>query len=578
VALGGSLRAASERRAAGEGPRRHPVAMGSLAVMMAAIAALAVVGIAVVDEREEAVVLGQKSSAVHSLHFVNTLHPEEAARALAKDGLDASNRMTASADSIVGSTHDERLASAKLAAQNRLEGAKLPKSVQAESREELKLKQELDASVAAKERNTLAMSSKNMKSILAQAAAAKRAKDLKVHVTKADSSGGDSSEEAALRKQLDDDARKRQANMLLKAEPALKGVRGRQERMSVAASHLARKAGKQLSESALESELRNQLNSKVKDEESSMFKTAVNRWLGTKGKGEGKAAVTAGARGRSANRAHAHQAASGPSSSLVMAETMMKHELKLSKQPARDTTLSHSSLRKARKQSSGRKQRGLAQLEQAMLKSSLTQARKDGPSIHKQHEMMDKLKEAAREKRKRDAATKPSYQTAMSKFTARLMHKEVSARHRFLAHAAQPGRIDKKVLESAIKKRVSPRPACPPPSSPRTPQRGLCWLRRLHLGYRVPHTATRLLCVQPTSCAWCGAVGGSSGGWWTLQVALKLSMANKKLEQERSALLKQFHSGHSLFAKAERKELKELQGQAAPRQLAAPPVKDSWHL
>jgi len=487
-----------------------------------AIAALAVVGIAVVDEREEAVELGQKNNAVHSLHFINSLHPEEAARAVAKDGRDASNRpsaMAASADSIVGSTHDERLASAKLAAQNRLDGAKLPKSVQAESREELKLKQELDASVAAKEQDTLSMSSKNMQSILAQAAAAKRAKDLKVHVTQADSTGGDSSEEAALRKQLDDDARKRQANMLMKAEPALKGVRGRQERMSVAASHLARKAGKKLSESALEAELRDQLNSKVKNEESSMFKTAVNRWLGTKGKAEGKsegkAAATAGARGRSANRAHAHPAAAAASNSLVMAETMMKHELRLSKQPARDTTLSHSSLGKVNNKSGAAgKRKGLAQLENAMLKSSLKQARKDGPSIHKQHEMMHKLKEAAREKRQRDAASKPSYQKAMSKFTARLMHKEVSARHRFLAHAAQPGRVDKQVLESAIKKRV----------------------------------------------------------------ALKLSMANSKLQQERSALLKQFDSGHSLFAKAERKELKQLQGQAAPRQLAAPSVKDSWHL
>ena len=463
VALGGSYRAAGAGRRPESGERRHPtVAMGSLAVMLASLAALAVVAVTVVDEREN-VVLGEKgSAAVHSLHFINSLHPEEAAKAVAKDGLDAMNRpaaMAASADAIVGNTHDEQLASAKLAAQNRLDGAKLPKSVQAESREELKLKQELDASVAAKEQDAMSRSSNNMKSILAEAAAAKRAKDLKVRVTNVDSqSGGDSSEEAALRKQLDDDARKRQANMLMKAEPGLKEVRGRRERMSVAASHLARKAGKQLSESALEAELRNQLNSKVKNEESSMFKTAVNHWLGKNTKTSGHA----GTRGRSAHRGHAAAtvaaaaaaAGSSESKSLVMAETMMKHELNLSKQPARDTTLNHSSLRTAQKQSAARKQHGLGQLEQAMLKSSMSKARKDGPAIHKQHEMMHKLKEAAREKRQREAASKPSYKTAMNKFTARLMHKEVSARHRFLKPANQQGTVDKRALESAIKKRV----------------------------------------------------------------------------------------------------------------------------
>merc|ERR1719197_645283 len=90
-----------------------------------------------------------------------------------------------------------------------------------------------------------------------------------------------------------------------------------------------------------------------------------------------------------------------------------------------------------------------------MLKSSLRQARKDGPAMRKQHEMMHQLKEAAREKRQREAASKPSYKTAMNKFTARLMDKEVSARHRYLSPAAQPGTVDKNALESAIKKRVA---------------------------------------------------------------------------------------------------------------------------
>lgn len=246
-----------------------------------------------------------------------------------------------------------------------------------------------------------------------------------------------------------------------------------------------------------------------------MFKTAVNHWLGKNAKTSGHA----GTRGRSAHRGHAVAAAasagSSESKSLVMAETMMKHELNLSKQPARDTTLSHSSLRTAQKQSAARKQHGLGQLEQAMLKSSMSQARKDGPAIHKQHEMMHKLKEAAREKRHREAASKPSYKTAMNKFTARLMHKEVSARHRFLKPANQQGTVDKRALESAIKKRV----------------------------------------------------------------AMKLSLGSKKLAQERAALVNQFNSGHSLFAKAERKELKELSGRSSPRQLSAPAsLKDSWHL
>ena len=99
----------------------------------------------------------------------------------------------------------------------------------------------------------------------------------KVKVVNAQSnSASDMSEERALRKQLDADARQRQANLLKKADPDLRNVRGRHERMSVAASHLA---GKKMSESALEADLRKQLNSKVKTEEHSMFKTAVKHWL-----------------------------------------------------------------------------------------------------------------------------------------------------------------------------------------------------------------------------------------------------------------------------------------------------------
>ncbi len=54
-----------------------------------------------------------------------------------------------------------------------------------------------------------------------------------------------------------------------------------------------------------------------------------------------------------------------------------------------------------------------------------------------------------------------------------------------------------------------------------------------------------------------------------MQVAAKLSMGSKQLAQERAQLLKQFNSGTSLFAKAERNELKELQSKSHPHQLQA---------
>jgi len=488
--------------------------MASLAFMLAAVAVLGVVAFTVVDENASVELSEKDGAAVHSLHFINSLHPEEAAKTVEKDGIKDENSpsaLAASANSIVGNTRDEQLASAKLAAQNRLDQAKLPKSVQAESREELKLKQELDDSVAAKEKHVVSLSSKNMKNVLAEAAEADRAKHFKVKVTNVNSQSDDTSEEAALRKQLDDDARKRQAKMLSKYEPDLKNVRGRHERMTVAANHLAQQVGKKLSESALEAELRNQLNSKVKNEESTMFKSAVNHWLG---KNSGSAHAD-GARGRSIHRLHQKAAKKPSANSLVMAEKLMKRELGMSTHPAKDTTLSHSSLGKASKTAAKTKQRGLAQLENAMLQSTLSQARKDGPKLREKHDMMHKLRAAAQAKQQtKKKQASPSYQNVMHKFATRLLHKEDSARHRYLDHAAQPGVVDKKVLEDAIKKKV----------------------------------------------------------------ASKLSMGSKRLQAERAQLMQQFHGGNSLFAKAERRELKELQVKAAPKQLRAPHVKDSWHL
>jgi len=490
--------------------------MTSFAFMLAAVAALGVVSFTVVDEGG-AVELSQEGggAAVHSLHFINSLHPEEAEKEGASDA-NSPSALAASTDSIVGSTHDEQLASAKLAAQNRLDAASLPKSVQAESREELKLKQELDASVQAKEKDSLSLSNKNMKSILAEAAEANRAKHLKVKVTSANADSDDTSEEAALRKQLDTDASKRQADMLSKSEPDLKDVKGSHERISVAATHLARKAGKQLSESDLESELRNQLNSKVKNEESSMFKSAVNHWLGKSAK-SAHGAHSAGARGRSMHRLHQKAAAAHPATatnSLVLAEKMMKHELTISKHPAQDTTLSHSSLSKVRKQTGKSKQHGLQQLENAMIQSTLKRSRTDEPKMHRSHAMMHKLRTAAQDKQKHVKSSQPSYKVAMKKFTSRLMHKEDSARHRYLNKGLKAGIVDKNAFENAIKKKV----------------------------------------------------------------ASKLSAGSERLQKERAQLLKQFDTGNSLFAKAERKELKQLSGSTSPHQLQASKVKDSWHL
>lgn len=459
VASGGSYGAPLDRRGGVETGRRHPVAMASFAFMLAAVAALGVVSVAVVDEGGAVELSQTGGAAVNSLHFINSLHPEEAAHAVTHDGAgsaDSPSSLAASTDSIVGSTHDEQLASAKLAAQNRLDSASLPKSVQAESREELKLKQELDASVQSKENDALSLSSRNMKSILAEAAEANRAKLLKVKVTSADADSDDTSEEAALRKQLDTDARKRQANMLNKSEPDLRDVKGSHERMSVAATHLARKAGKQLSESDLEAELRNQLNSKVKNEESSMFKSAVNHWLGKNAK-SAHSAHTAGSRGRSMHRLHQKAAAAHPATatnSLVLAEKMMKHELTISKHPGQDTTLSHSPLSKVRKQTGKSKQHGLQQLENAMIQSTLKKSRTDEPKMHKSHEMMHKLRTAAQDKQQSVKSSQPSYKVAMKKFATRLMHKEDSARHRYLNKGLKAGIVNKKALEAAIKRKV----------------------------------------------------------------------------------------------------------------------------
>jgi hypothetical protein len=148
------------------------------------------------------------------------------------------------------------------------------------------------------------------------------------------------------------------------------------------------------------------------------------------------------------------------------------------------------------------------------MKSTLNKARKDEPKLRVRHEMMRKLRKAATEKKLADKVSKPSYRVAMTKFATRLMHKEDSARHRYLRHPGQIGVVDKETLEEAIKKKV----------------------------------------------------------------ASRLGRGSKKLEAERAQLMQQFNGGHSLFAKAELKELQGLQAQAKPHQLLAPHVKDSWHL
>ena len=423
VALGGFHGATQEDRdrlrRQGEGERRKPVIMGSAVFVIAAVAMLGVVSFTAVEDGAD-VLLSDGDKAVHSLHFVNSLHPETAAKVVENDTDESESSLKASVNSILGST-DGVLASAKLAAQNRLDGKKMPKAQRTENAEELTLKERLDASVKAKEKDTLAQelhsSSKNMKDILAEAAAADRAKHLKVKVTNVDSyNSGDSAEEAALRKQLDEDATKRQAALLRKADPAMSDVRGRHERMSVAANRLARKAGKQLSESALEAELRQQLNSKVKHAETSMFKSSVNHWLG---KHAAKPAAAA-PRARTGTPLQ-HGLARAPSDSLKMAEKLMKTELGYSKHSVgKDTTLSHASL--APNKLGKTKQAGLGELEAAMMQSTMSKARKDEPKLRAKHEMMRKLRMAAKEKLKQAKLSKPSFQSAMQKFTARSSH------------------------------------------------------------------------------------------------------------------------------------------------------------
>merc|ERR1719174_1988159 len=163
--------------------------MTGLAAMLAAVAALGIVSVAVVDNDSSATVLAQKpgGAAVHSLHFLNTLHPRVEAHDMhtARHASASSSALAATASGIVGDTHAEVLSSAKIAAQKRLHGASMPKVVQAESREELKLKRELDASVKVKERDALKQSLRNrkdMKGIMAMAAEADKAKHFKVKV------------------------------------------------------------------------------------------------------------------------------------------------------------------------------------------------------------------------------------------------------------------------------------------------------------------------------------------------------------------------------------------------------------
>merc|ERR1719473_2319711 len=84
-------------------------------------------------------------------------------------------------------------------------------------------------------------------------------------------------EEAALRKQLNEQVKLEQNKLLRKALPQIH-IKGVSESAVTAAKHLASK--KQLSESQLEAQLRAQLNAKVSNDEKGMFKRAVTKWLG----------------------------------------------------------------------------------------------------------------------------------------------------------------------------------------------------------------------------------------------------------------------------------------------------------
>jgi len=352
------------------------------------------------------------------LHFANTVQPQEVTKLRS------------------GSRHESTLKAAKNEAQKRLAArkAKESKEVEEETREENELKKQLDTEVKHKQEAALKLSRSNVQALMAQSRAAKAAQNLKVKVTNADSTpDGDSKEEAALRKQLNAEATTKQRKMLDEAMPQLKSLRAKSPGTT------------QVSESALEKQLRAKLDQRVKKEKEGMYKSAMQGWLAKESGVSNDAPLASSKKG-------------GQSASLRAAELIMKQQLTGAPAPkAADSTLQHQSLDSKRIAAAQAKVSGLSALESAMLKSTLHKARGAGQELQRDDNARSALREAVRAKQAKDA--KPTYKDAMLTFTKRLNAKEQAKQAHYSAHAAalrqQFNQASKKDLEAAIKRKVS---------------------------------------------------------------------------------------------------------------------------
>eukprot|EP00961_Rhodomonas_salina_P030614 411855-Rhodomonas_salina.2 len=99
--------------------------------------------------------LQKEKSAMHDLHFVNSLKPEEAMQQEDSDAhasAHGSQKLSAGSSSV---TPQERLVQAKMQAENRIRQAKARKQISAESKEEAILRKQLDSEVKQKQQGEL---------------------------------------------------------------------------------------------------------------------------------------------------------------------------------------------------------------------------------------------------------------------------------------------------------------------------------------------------------------------------------------------------------------------------------------
>eukprot|EP00960_Hanusia_phi_P070796 767403-Hanusia_phi.AAC.2 len=258
VEAGGSLRAVDDKN----NQARATTARHSAIFMVLAVGLLAFAALSAVEEEGAAVELQQKSGAFRDLHFANSLKPEASGSRKAS----GSSRFAASSSEVVTGSHEQTLASAKMAAEKRLSKSKIPAEVLKEDREELQLRKELDKDVKQKQEHAFSLANKDLKTLRDEEKEAAEAKREKIKVTDAASSpDGDASEELALRKRLDEEAKEREEAMLRKAEPFLRKIKGIHDGAAKYAGHIAKSS--QISESQLEAQLRDELNKKAKTEQ-----------------------------------------------------------------------------------------------------------------------------------------------------------------------------------------------------------------------------------------------------------------------------------------------------------------------